>query len=321
MKKMTFISIFIFSSFVFAQEPYLSKSNPRTYTVTVSVNTKNNGLALSDLIVNIPLPLQNRVQDVKYIQTNNGVVINDGELRYASFVYDEKSSPKNGENILSAVSYQVTTYDQFYDLLKIKKIEPYNKKGADFINYTRDNLPYINLSNKKLQAISNKLWEKSQADILTYARMAYEYVPLNFSYINANTGLHPLNKVMDSGGGDCGNLSSIYITLLRIKQIPARHVVAIRADNTFHVWSEFYLENIGWIPVDVTFKQIYPNKDYFGKMDKESNGIALNKDVNFSLVVGNKGRFNIDLFQRYGYWYWSSGLGSLDSKYKITETE
>ena len=104
----------------------------------------------------------------------------------------------------------------------------------------------------------------SRGDVLDYARRCYEYTAANYRYLNANTGLHTLSDNLKNGGGDCGNLSAIYLSLLRNKEIPARPVVCIRPDGSFHVWSEFYLEVYGWIPVDVTYKNSDMRGNYFG---------------------------------------------------------
>lgn len=76
------------------------------------------------------------------------------------------------------------------------------------------------------------------------------------------------NEVLDAGGGICGDLTSLYLTMLRIAKVPARpvHGYLINEDagsgqgiGGFHMWAEVYVggqardgTGDGWMPVDVS---------------------------------------------------------------------
>ena len=49
------------------------------------------------------------------------------------------------------------------------------------------------------------------------------------------------------------------------------------------MWAEFYLENYGWIPVDVTYKNLNPTGDFFGKYD--GNGIVVTREVELLMDI------------------------------------
>jgi len=65
---------------------------------------------------------------------------------------------------------------------------------------------------------------------------------------------------LENGAGDCSEYSYLFVALCRAAGIPAR----IQAGFCFHhssetledghMWAEYYLENYGWIPVDVTWR-------------------------------------------------------------------
>ena len=65
---------------------------------------------------------------------------------------------------------------------------------------------------------------------------------------------------LENGVGDCSEYSYLFVALCRAAGIPAR----IKAGFAFHratesledghMWAEYYLENYGWIPVDVTWR-------------------------------------------------------------------
>jgi hypothetical protein len=73
-----------------------------------------------------------------------------------------------------------------------------------------------------------------------------------------------------------------------------------------HVWAEFYLQDLGWVPVDATDGDMgdTANEWHFGNLD---NGrIILSKNYNITLVPSSE---KAELLQTYYWWYWGSGNG------------
>jgi hypothetical protein len=304
---------------IFADDSIIQRLNPKKFSLHVEVSLQNNNLSLSDLIVDLPVPQNSIEQEIQGVNLFDGILNDDNQNHeeYAIYTFNN-NLPKSGESKKAELSYNATLYEIKVDFSKIENVLPYDTTSEVFIENTKSDLPIIDTNNSDIIKIAKTIWEKNPT-ILGYARAAYEYVAGSYKYKNANTGLHPLAQCLKENGGDCGNLSSIYISLLRTKGIPARHVVAIRADGTFHVWAEFYLEQIGWIPVDVTFKNSNSKGDYFGKLTQKNAGVILNRKVNVEVKEGDKGFYQMPLFQTFGYWYWtSSGKGNVIPKYKIT---
>ena len=91
----------------------------------------------------------------------------------------------------------------------------------------------------------------------------------------------PVKELTKRKSGDAYDFAMLYTTLLRALNIPALPMSGILVDadlNTRnHWWTEFYIENLGWIPVDVAlgkgldykpFKQIEDTRSfYFGNLD------------------------------------------------------
>jgi len=65
---------------------------------------------------------------------------------------------------------------------------------------------------------------------------------------------------LENGAGDCSEYSYLFVALCRAAGIPARIQAGFafhRESETLedgHMWAEYYLQNYGWIPVDVTWR-------------------------------------------------------------------
>ncbi len=205
----------------------------------------------------------------------------------------------HGKKLKFTEEYELEVFDVAVNWDLIDSIYPYDKDAGLYQEYTKPNKPFIDLGNPELRRFSDSIW-KSSENILDYAERCYEFVARHFSYGDPLTGFHPLSTIMENGGGDCGNLCSIWISLLRMKGIPARHIVGNRPDESLHVWAEFYLQNYGWIPVDVTYKQSDPEGNYFGDIKFENNGFVIHRGIG-QTVTKQKGIARVASLQTYSY--------------------
>ena len=189
-----------------------------------------------------------------------------------------------------------------------KNIHPVLPPSGKYPEFTGRNLPWIDPEHPEIKRISGKIRRKS-SKTLNYIRNCYKFVTEHFKYLNPNTGFHSLDKIISDGGGDCGNLSSVFISLLRCAGIPARHVVGRRIDGSYHVWSEFYLEKYGWFPADVTADLGRKQFKCFGNWNDPC--VVMHRGLGFELP-GMKSFGRIAAVQNYFYCY--SGLPRMTIK-------
>ena len=260
---------------------------------------------LTLLSVLVPFPLTNQYQTISDESYSGGQLlsISNTPNKYVRFLYNSEQLSNLGSIFDATVSFNAILHPYVFDFSQINTIYPYDTYSPEYQQNTGASDVYIVPNHPTINSIAQNIWSAS-SDIVDYARRCYEYVAQNYNYLNPGTGLHPLQELLTNGGGDCGNLSSIYISLLRNKSIPSRHVVTIRPDGSAHVWAEFYLENYGWIPVDVTYKQSNPNGNYFGVYD--GNGIVVSKGICLTLERTPGDPYQCVLFQLYDWWYWYS---------------
>ena len=149
-----------------------------------------------------------------------------------------------------------------------------------------DNEAVVELS-KKIIGREKNVWRK--------ARMIYNYMCENFeiqSTVRKNDA-DPLDLI-SSAKGDAYDFAVIYTALLRAADIPALTDSGVLVGSDLmtqsHWWCEFYLDRVGWIPVEpalgagLEYKKwtdsgIENEKDYyFGNID--SHHITFSRGVN-----------------------------------------
>ena len=289
------------------------------YHVIKKVTVTNSSATLTRLTVIMPLAQTCQYQTVANVSVNTGTVLEvprtEPADRYVRWSITS-GLPGPGQQKEFSCEFDVMLLPYNFDFSGLSAVNPYDSASNLFQWYTAVSGSYVDPQNAVIRRVGDSLWVRS-SDIVDYARRCYDYVAWAYGYLNPNTGLHTLADILSAGGGDCGNLSSIWVSLLRYRKIPARHVVTVRPNATFHVWSEFYLEGYGWIPVDVTAEQSNPAGDYFGRYD--GNGIVMNHGVYLELALGNGSTYYAPLLQTYGWWYWGSGSG-IQSGYSITSS-
>jgi hypothetical protein len=109
---------------------------------------------------------------------------------------------------------------------------------------------------------------------LEKAKDIYEYVFRTMKYDKTGTGWGHGDALWacDSKHGNCTDFHSVFISMARSQNIPARFQIGfpLPADKTsseipgYHCWAEFYIDSIGWIPVDISEAWKHQEKrDYF----------------------------------------------------------
>ncbi len=279
---------------------------------TSAVVIKNNG-DINKVRLVLPVPSSSNYQDINNLNLSKDEIFG---IDNSDNLYAKKEGKMSGDNFELTETYTATLFPMYIDMSQFTTLYPYDTNSEIYQRYTVDKVPYIDTSNAKIQEISSRLWSEAKENIIDYARLCYEHVGTNYSYQNPNTGIHTIEEIMNAGGGDCGNLASIFVNLLRAKKIPARHIVTVRPDGSFHVWADFYLQNYGWIPVDVNMKLDDPNGNYFGYC--RGDGIIMSDDICHNLDLGEKKPFYVVLLQTYYWWYW--GSGSVSDSYSTKGT-
>ncbi|MDE5581768.1 MAG: IPT/TIG domain-containing protein [Treponemataceae bacterium] len=129
----------------------------------------------------------------------------------------------------------------------------------------------------------------------------YRRAEMIFDYMTTNFRLTEKSRRQDSDSldltkhkrGDAYDFAVVYTALLRAAGIPARMLsgILVNADRRTqnHWWSEFYLEDFGWVPVDAALgagmefepfqNERHSPKYYFGNIDAQHIAFSLAQNV------------------------------------------
>ncbi|HVM91985.1 MAG TPA: transglutaminase domain-containing protein [Terriglobales bacterium] len=135
---------------------------------------------------------------------------------------------------------------------------------------------------------------------LEKAKDIYDYVFRTMKYDKSGTGWGHGDTLWacDSKRGNCTDFHSVFISMARSQKIPARFQIGfpLPADKTsaeipgYHCWAEFYIDSIGWIPVDISEAWKHQEKkDYFfGAHD--ANRFQFTQGRDFTLTPAQDGQ-------------------------------
>ena len=293
----------------------LERSNPRTIRVRAdsSARTKLQSKAgeLRSIIAVMTVPVNNEYQEAKPVaRVSDSSLMAFPETGDKYLSYRKRIRPSKGNDILEIFyEYDVTMYDVAVDFKKIDYTYPWKETIPLYARYTRTVKPYIMPQDSRIFKMSraiivdNKLRENEH---LLFARCAYKYIVDNFrltkkdvKYINGMAGLE---KTLDWRRGDSGALANVFISLLRCRKIPARHLIGIKPDGTPHIMADFYLQGYGWIPVDIAGQMTFRERDFFGRLYAKLSPVILAHDLELTASPPEINRRTMTFIHAYSHW-------------------
>jgi transglutaminase-like putative cysteine protease len=125
---------------------------------------------------------------------------------------------------------------------------------------------------------------------MAQARGIYDYVRQVMTYDKTTPGWGrgDTRRACLLGKGNCTDFHSLFISMARAQQIPARFKIGVVIPQQssgvvagYHCWAEFYVPGRGWIPVDASEAWKHPERadDYFGAHDPNRLLISVGRDL------------------------------------------
>lgn len=123
------------------------------------------------------------------------------------------------------------------------------------------------------------------------ARAIYDYVTTHLKYDKSGSGWGRGDAIWacDAKRGNCTDYHSLLIGMARSVGIPAKFEIGLPLPEDkpegqiggYHCWAAFYLEGMGWVPVDSSEASKFPAKrDYFfGALDANRVRLTVGRDI------------------------------------------
>jgi transglutaminase-like putative cysteine protease len=249
--------LFIFlTTTISAESPSsLNRRFPRKVHVTYTIRPKLAERAPFKQLLVLPVPRTDERREIENLRIRLPEGVEGAPVAF----------PETGDLYLPVVTtgslrqsvtieYDATLYAIHYRLPARGEIREYNRDSELYRAYTARDQRF-EPDHPKIREIADRTWRDS-SDIVDYARRIYAYEQSNLKWKNTGT-YGSVSEIFANGGGDCGALTAIYVSLLRNRGIPARASIGgvIRENDgwEWHVWPEFYLEGFGWVEADPSF--------------------------------------------------------------------
>ena len=131
----------------------------------------------------------------------------------------------------------------------------------------------------------------------------------------------------DSKTGNCTDFHSVFISLARSQNIPAHFEIGFplppeRGEGTiggYHCWAKFFVEDHGWVPVDISEADKHPEMKeyYFGNLTENRIAFTKGRDINLEPKQdGDPLNYFIYPYVEVNGKPWPSEKISLEFKYK-----
>ena len=243
----------------------------------------------------MPIPYENlRQKNIKLLSSSHPATMSQGSVHHTVYMeaVAEKGKPTHFE-----INY---TYDvgerNFTQEYLLKHVKPYDTAKEVYQRYTASEAPH-QVVTPAMKALALDIVGNEKNPVLQASKI-YDWISANFKWAGAreySTIPNIPEYVLHIGHGDCGQVSLLYISLLRSLGIPARWESGYMLEEHsagMHDWAEVYYEGIGWVPVDMSFGLLKSNREEavmdFYKTGLDYMRFASNKGVGGILSPAKK---------------------------------
>lgn len=275
-------------------EDVIKTHNPETHLgdiyrakVKFTIDVKPDAVPKGETVrVWMPFPYENgRQSNIKLESSSHKVTYSKNSL-HNSIYMEQKSGGKEPLHFEAVFSYDVQSmyFSADYILTHLKE---YDKSSELYKKYTSTELPQVILTDE-MKTLAQRI-VGNETNPYRQASLIYDWIDTYFPWAGAreySTIPNMAEYVLENGHGDCGQVSLLYITLVRSLGIPARWESGwmLHPSNVgMHDWAETYYEGIGWVPVDMSFGglEVSPDSNVrnFYKSGIDMYRLAVNKGV------------------------------------------
>lgn len=214
----------------------------------------------------MPVPIESsRQKNFRLISSSlDNYELSKGSASEHNTIYFEHIIKEQVDDILKFEYIgEFDTYAQYYTPeFILNNIKPYNKNSELYKKYTSLEHKHIICCDSLVKSIID-----GESCPFKQSELVYDFISRTYPWAGAReySTIESLPQyVLDVNHGDCGQVSLLYISMMRSLGIPARWESGWMLhpwSKNLHDWAEVYFEGIGWIPVDVSFGRFVNSKN------------------------------------------------------------
>jgi transglutaminase-like putative cysteine protease len=274
------------TSSLFAQTSPHPKQRHFTFHYSFAVKDVPLGKSLQ---VWIPLAHDDAYQQVRIVEQKGDLPLKrTQEHEYGNWMLHAETSSASKSEYEFSVDYDVVRSEHIV-LVDGKPVAPIAKPAhlqlARFLEPDR----LVPVTGVPAQIAAEQT--KGATTQLEKAHDIYDYVFRTMKYDKSGTGWGHGDTLWacDSKRGNCTDFHSVFISMARSQGIPARFEIGfpIPPDKRsaevagYHCWTDFYIDSIGWVPVDISEAWKHPElRDYyFGARDPNRVQFTVGRDL------------------------------------------
>lgn len=273
-----------------------------TFRFTVSVPF-DEALAGDTLRVWLPLPLDSDQVDyqsgVEVLQTSQPdyvlaqSLLDDPNTDFHNSLYMTAPAPAApGDTAVFSYTGRYTAMGKYIAPEQIEaSMLPYDTDSGLYRRYTSFDGPhYVRLDSLARAIVGD------ETNPLRQSRLVFDFIQDNYPWAGAReySTIDCIPAyVVEQGHGDCGQVTLLYISLMRTLGVPARWIsgwMLHPGEVNYHDWGATYFEGVGWVPVDVSFGRYLnardPEAKYFYNTGIDSWRMCINTGVGMPMLPG-----------------------------------
>lgn len=250
-----------------------------------AVDIPNSDYIQGDILrVWLPVPrATQRQSNIKILGASDDYVLSGDNSEHSTIYFKKAVGAPEDTTHFEYVAQFDTRGEYFSPEYILDNIKPY-RKDAQYKKYTSFESPHIIPMHDLAYAIVGE-----ERNPFKMSELVYDYIINTYPWAGAREystiGCIP-RYVVEEGHGDCGQVSLLYISLMRSLGVPARWEsgwMLHPGEVNLHDWAEVYFEGVGWVPVDVSFGR-YTSSDNpevanFYSHGMDAHRLAANKAV------------------------------------------
>lgn len=302
--------------------------NKKNYCLSMQTEISHlRGEKENTLFLLIPIPEEsfeqsNRktisIEPAPLVENHNGVTIH------------KLDNIKPSDTLKITHQYQITSYEVNLHI-KMQNIKQSNFNTKLYNHYT-EQTALLPTKNEAIKSMANNIVQFEKNPYLK-AKRIYEYIRENFEISKDEISDRTQNvlQFLESKKGSPYDASLLFASLSRSVGIPAVVVAGIaidKAKKTYsHWWNAFYIDGIGWIPLDIGMSLGVPFENriqnahlyYFGNID--SNRISFSHGTKNMLQMASNSKIysHERNFALQAFWEEAIGIDSYTCFWQIPQ--